>query len=121
MHSGRLFWPDYAAGGRRRYGPGPHQHSPRRRKPALRKPPIPQGQARTLPTEYGVLAYTITIAKAGETTPVFTQQITETSVAATETGICAVSAAAKNSGNVLVAEGSGTVAISLGVESPVTI
>jgi hypothetical protein len=76
--------------------------------------------SRTLLPEYGVLTYTLTIAKEGTT--VFTQTLTETSAATDlEAGTYTVSVSAKNSGTVLVAEGNGTVAISPGVESPVTI
>jgi hypothetical protein len=76
--------------------------------------------SRTLLPEYGVLTYTVTIAKGGTT--VFTQTITTTSVTADlETGTHTISVTAKNSGDVPVAEGSGTVVVSLGVESPVTI
>jgi hypothetical protein len=76
--------------------------------------------SRTLLPEYGALAYTVTIAKDGTT--VFSQTITETSVAKDlEAGTYAISVTAKNSGNVPVVEGSETVTINPGVESSVTI
>jgi hypothetical protein len=78
--------------------------------------------ARTLLPEFGVLKYTITITKTGDATPVFTQTITTTSAAADlDAGSYTVSVSAKNSGDTLVAEGSGPVSVSLGVESPVMI
>jgi hypothetical protein len=78
--------------------------------------------SRTLLPEFGVLGYTVTITKTGDATPVFSQSITITSVAADlEPGNYTVSVEARDSANVLVAEGSGTVSVSLGEESFVTI
>ena len=67
------------------------------------EPEAAQSVSQTLLPEYGVLSYTVRIAKDG--TAVFTQTITETSVAADiDAGTYTVSVSAKNTGGTLVAE-----------------
>jgi hypothetical protein len=77
---------------------------------------------RSLLPEYGLLTYTVEITKDWETTPVFTQTVTETStVVDLESGSYTVLVEARNSDDMLVAEGSGTVSVSAGAESIVTV
>jgi hypothetical protein len=76
--------------------------------------------ARTLLPEFGALTYTVKITSGSN--EVFNQTVTATSTAADlAVGTYSVSVEASDSGDALVAQGSGTVSISLGVESPVTI
>jgi hypothetical protein len=77
---------------------------------------------RTLLPEFGILTYTLTITKTGETEPVFAQPIMETSVILElEAGTYTVSANSKNAGGTIVAAGSKTVAVDAGLNSAVTL
>jgi hypothetical protein len=78
--------------------------------------------ARTLLPEYGEFDYTVKITKNENPTPVFNEPVPGTSITVDlEAGTYTVSVTAEKSGAVLVAQGSGTVTVSLGEESPVTI
>lgn len=78
--------------------------------------------ARTLLPDYGVLSYTLSITKKGESAPVFTEEVMETRISAElEPGTYTVSVSAKNSGGNPAAEGSAEVSVSPGQQSAVTV